>query len=211
MKANKLEDGLTAFRKALHLLMVNALPSASQAQEAQQAIQQAAQYILAMEIELERRGIVGTATDISGLSEDKRKRALELSAYFTVPDIEAGHQTLALYTAMNFAYRNKQFGTVLTFANALIEKGTNPRFKEQAKKLKAVAERTPTDAIEIEFDTFGEFAICAASHTPIYAGEPSAQSSFSAAKYHARYKGTVCKIDQVTAVGAPSSGLRLTV
>jgi len=215
MKLNKLEDGIAAFRKALHLLLVNAVSSQGQANEAQELARQAGQYILAMSIELERRrvigGVTGGATDISALSDADKKRALELSAYFTVPKIEAGHQTLALFSAMNFASKNKQLGSVLNFANALIDRGTNPRFKDQAKKMKAVAERSPSDPIEIEFDTFGEFDICAASFTPIYAGEPSAACPYTGVKYHTRYKGTVDRVTQVTAIGAPASGLRLTV
>jgi len=211
MKANKLEDALAAFRKAIHLLMVNAVSSQSQVQEAQQAIHQAAQYVLALSIELERRKITGGATDLSSLPEDVKKRSLELSAYFTIPAIDPGHQTLALYSAMNFANRNRQFGSVVNFANSLLERGTNPKFKDQAKKMKAVAERNPQDALEIEFDTFTELEICAASFTPIYAGEASIKCPFLGVSYKNKYKGMVSPIDEVTAIGAPSSGLRLTV
>lgn len=130
MKGNKLEDSVTAFRKALHLLLVNAVTSQGQVQEALQAIQQAAQYVLAMSIELERRKMVGSATDLSSYAEDVKKRSLELSAYFTIPDMEPQHQTLALFSAMNFANKNKQLGSALGFANALIERGTNAKFKE---------------------------------------------------------------------------------
>lgn len=130
MKQNKLEDGIVLFKKALHFFMVNTASSASEAQDAIAAVQQAAQYILAMSIELERRKLVGGAMDISDKSEEVKKRAFELSAYFTVPALEAGHQTLALFSAMNFAHRNKQLGTALGFANALIERGTNAKFKE---------------------------------------------------------------------------------
>lgn len=77
--------------------------------------------------------------------------------------------------------------------------------------MKAVAERAPNDAIEIEFDTFGEFDICGASFTPIYAGEASASCPFDGTKYHTKYKGTVCHICEVCAIGASGSGLRLTV
>ncbi|CAK4031750.1 Coatomer, alpha subunit [Lecanosticta acicola] len=211
MKANKLEDGVVAFKTALQLLMVNAVSSQSQAHEAQAAVKQAAQYVLAMSIELERRKMVGGATDLSSYPEDDRKRALELSAYFTIPDMEPQHQTLALFSAMNFANKNKQLGSVLNFANALIEKGTNAKFKETARKMKAVAERSPTDALEVEFDTFGEFEMCGASYTPIYAGEASTSCPFCGIKYHTKYKGTVCKVCEISAIGAPSSGLRLTV
>ena len=81
----------------------------------------------------------------------------------------------------------------------------------QARKIKAQAERNPTDSIEIEFDQFAEFDICAASYTPIYSGSASVSDPFTGAKYHEQYKGTVDRIAQVTEIGAPASGLRLFV
>ena len=83
-----------------------------------------------MSIELQRRSLTGNATDLSTYPEDIRKRSLELSAYFTVPTMEPSHSTLTWFTAMNLANRNKQFSSALSFANLLIEKGTNPKFKE---------------------------------------------------------------------------------
>jgi coatomer protein complex subunit alpha (xenin) len=136
MKANRLEDGAASFKKALHLLMVNAAASTSQAEEAAAAIQSAGSYVLAMSVELERRQLIGGATDLSSFDDETKKRALELSAYFTVPTMDAQHQTLAWFSAMNFANRNKQLGSVLGFANALIERGTNAKFKETVSLLK---------------------------------------------------------------------------
>ena len=49
-----------------------------------------------MSIELARRSLVQGATDISGLPEDTKKRALELSAYFTDLDDERFESALAL-------------------------------------------------------------------------------------------------------------------
>ena len=112
---------------------------------------------------------------------------------------------------MNLAHRNKQLSSALGFANALLDRGTNAKFKETARKVKAAAERSPGDPLEIEFDAFAEFDICPASLTPIYKGEPSVADPLTGAKYHARYKGTVCKISEVTAVGAAASGIRLLV
>ncbi|EMC95760.1 hypothetical protein BAUCODRAFT_34527 [Baudoinia panamericana UAMH 10762] len=212
MVANKLEEGIPAFRKAIYLLTVNAMSSQAQVQEAQQSIQQAAQYILAMSIELERRKLVGTSPDITALSEEKKKRALELSAYFTCFELmEPQHRTLTWLSAMNFANRNKQMGSALGFANALIEKGTSARHKETAKSVKARAERGPTDAIEIEFDSFTEFDICGASYTPIYAGDASVSCPLTGIKFKPKYKGTVSPICEVCEIGKASSGLRLTV
>jgi len=79
-----------------------------------------------MSLELERRKLVNNSADISSFSEDIKKRALELSAYFTIPEMEPAH----LFSAMNFAHKNKQFSSALSFANSLIEKGTNAKFKE---------------------------------------------------------------------------------
>ena len=83
-----------------------------------------------MNVELERRKIINNQQDISSFSEEIRKRALELSAYFTVPEMEGPHITLALFSAMNFAHKNKQLGSALSFANSLLEKGTNAKFKD---------------------------------------------------------------------------------
>ncbi|TID22465.1 Coatomer alpha subunit [Venturia nashicola] len=211
MRTNKLEDGVQTFKKILHLLLVNAVSSMQEVSEAKKLIHTAAQYILAMSIELERRKVVKNNTDISSLSEEDKKRALELSAYFTIPEMEPAHVTLALFSAMNFAYKNKQLSSALSFANALIEKGTNAKFKETAKKIKTSCERNPNDEIDIDYDQFADFEICAASFTPIYGGSPSVTSPYCGAKYHSKYKGTVCKIDEVTQIGAPASGLRLFV
>ena len=79
----------------------------------------------------------------------------------------------------------------------------------QAEKVKAQCERSPQDKIDIEYDQFAEFDVCAASFTPIYPGSPSVACPYDGAKYHTTYKGTVCKVCEVCEIGAPASGLRL--
>ena len=98
--------------------------------QAKKVIKTAGQYVLAMTIELERRKIINNQQDVASFPEDVRKRAFELSAYFTVPEMEPPHVTLALFSAMNLAHKNKQLSSALSFANTLIEKGTNAKFKE---------------------------------------------------------------------------------
>ncbi|KAF7673459.1 alpha subunit [Alternaria burnsii] len=209
LKENKLEAGIAAFRKLLQLIMVNVVSSQAELSDAKKAINTATQYILAMSIELERRKLLNGATDVSALSDADKKRALELSAYFTIPELEGPHKSIPLSAAMNFAHKNKQLNTALNFANALLDRTGNAKMKEAAKRVKTIAERNPSDIIEIDFDQFADFDICAASFTPIYSGMPSVTSPYSGAKYHARYKGTVCRIDGITQIGAPASGLRL--
>jgi coatomer protein complex subunit alpha (xenin) len=110
---------------------------------------------------------------------------------------------------MNFAHKNKQLNTALNFANALLDRTGNAKLKEQAKRVKNAAERNPSDAIEIDFDQFADFEICAASFTPIYGGSPAVACPFDGVKYHGKYKGTVCKVCEICQIGAPASGLRL--
>ncbi|KAK5673935.1 hypothetical protein LTS10_013289 [Elasticomyces elasticus] len=123
--------------------------------------------------------------------------------------MEAQHRTLTLYTAMNFAQKNRQMGSALGFANALIEKGTNAKFKETVScslpstpvysladaglgsQGQDCAERSPSDALDIDFDPFTEFDLCGGSFTPIYAGDASSTCPFDGTKYLAKYKGTV--------------------
>ena len=81
--------------------------------------------------------------------------------------------------------------------------------KYQAKKIKANCERNPNDAVEIEFDHFAEFDICAASYTPIYSGSAFEVCAFDGSKYQTKYKGTVCRVCGVCEVGKNGSGLKL--
>jgi coatomer protein complex subunit alpha (xenin) len=151
MRTNKLEDGVKSFQKILHLLLVNAVSSPAEESEvcivlnsnqfitnnvkAKKLIYTATQYTIGMSLELERRKLINNSVDISTFSDDIKKRALELSAYFTTREMDPAHVTLALFSAMNFAHKNKQFGSALSFANSLIEKGTNAKFKESVSKL----------------------------------------------------------------------------
>ncbi|OAX84539.1 hypothetical protein ACJ72_01084 [Emergomyces africanus] len=204
MKANKLEDGVKIFQRILHTVLINIVSSESEVEEAKKIITTAREYILAMSIELERRAI-GTDTP------EKLKRSLELSAYFTIPKLQVAHRQFALRAAMKLAFSKQNFSSALSFANRMIANGGAAKFLDEARKVKAQCERNPQDKIDIEFDQFAEFDICAASFTPIYGGSPSVACPFTGAKYHEQYKGSVCRVCQVTEIGAPASGLRLYV
>lgn len=223
MRSNKLEEGVKIFKRILHTLLVNVVSSESEVEQAKKIIATAREYILAMSIELERRAL---PTE----SPEDLKRALELSAYFTIPKLEVAHRQLALMAAMKLAFQNKNYSSALSFANRMIANGGSAKLLEQvslnlrsacyymiltmtlqAKKIKAQCERNPHDKIEVDFDQFADFEICAASYTPIYSGSPSVSDPYTGAKYHEQYKGSVDRIAEVTEIGAPASGLRLFV
>lgn len=118
MKANKLQDGATIFQNILHALLVNAVSTASEVEDAKKLISTAREYAVAIGIELSRRNL-GTEAEVSK-SPEKLKRSLELSAYFTIPKLEVTHRVLALGNAMKLAFTNKNLNSALSFANRLL-------------------------------------------------------------------------------------------
>ncbi|RFU33464.1 hypothetical protein B7463_g2888, partial [Scytalidium lignicola] len=207
MRGNKLEDGVRIFKGMLHALLINTVSSVAEVGEAKKLITSATEYSIAMAIELSRRKL-GTPDEVAK-SPEKLKRSLELSAYFTIPKLEVPHRQLALTSAMNLAYKSKNFNSALSFANRIIANGGSAKMLDSARKIKAPCERNPNDTHEIEFDQFAEFDICAASHTPIYSGSAFETCAFDGSKYQSKFKGTVCTICNVCEVGKKGSGLKL--
>ncbi|RSL65735.1 hypothetical protein CEP53_003571 [Fusarium sp. AF-6] len=207
MKSNRLDAGVNIFRGILHSILVNAVSSEDEVAEAKKLIASASEYAVAMDIELSRRQL-GSA-EVVAADPEKLQRSLELSAYFTIPKIEVPHRQLALLSAMQLAMRNRNYNSALSFANRIIANGGASKIVENARRAKAQCERNPHDAVEIEFDQFAEFDVCAASHTPIYSGTAFEECAFDGSKYHTQYKGTVCRVCQVCEIGKHGSGLKL--
>ncbi|PHH68455.1 hypothetical protein CDD82_545 [Ophiocordyceps australis] len=207
MKANKLEHGIEIFKGILHCILINAVSSEDEVAEAKKLVTSASEYVVAMSIELARRQL-GRPEAVAE-NPSMLKRSLELSAYFTIPKIEVPHRQLALLSAMQLAMKSKNFNSALSFANRIIANGGSSKIIESAKRTKLQCERNPNDALDIEFDQFAEFDICAASHTPIYSGTPFEECAFDGSKYHTKFKGTACTVCQVCEVGKLGSGLKL--
>jgi coatomer protein complex subunit alpha (xenin) len=125
VRGNKLEDAARIFKGILHALLVNAVSTASEIEEAKKLITSASEYSVAMAIELSRRKL-GTAEEIAK-SPEKLKRSLELSAYFTIPKLEVAHRQLALASAMKLAFSNKNLNSALSFANRMLANGGNAK------------------------------------------------------------------------------------
>jgi coatomer protein complex subunit alpha (xenin) len=126
MRTNKLEEGVKIFKRILHTLLLNAVSSESEVEQAKKIIVTAREYILAMSIELERRS---RGTD----SPENLKRSRELSAYFTIPKLEVAHRQLALMAAMKFAFANKNYSSALSFANRMIANGGSAKLLDQVR------------------------------------------------------------------------------
>lgn len=206
MRSNKLEEGVMTFKSILQALIVNVVGSQSQVDDAKALITKSMEYALAMSVELERRSLASSG------GEGSLKRQLELSAYFTVPKLDVSHRQLALMAAMKLSLQNKQYSSALSFANRVLANGGASKMVDQAKRTKQQCERSgSSDQIDIEYDQFADFDICAASYTPIYSGSQSVSCPFDGAKYQTEFKGQVCRVCEVCEIGAAASGIRLWV
>jgi len=140
------------------------------------------EYVLGLSMELQRRDI----------AKDQAGRAAELAAYFSHCNLQNVHLVLTLNTAQTLFFKLKNFKTCSSFARRLIELGPKPELAVkvrhslvrclrdcpslwvvQAKKIMQACDKSPTDAVELDYDQHNPFSVCAGSYTPIYKGNPS--------------------------------------
>lgn len=198
-KANKLEIAIQHFRDVIYTVSLLVVNDKEDETTAQSALATAREYVLGLSMELERRSL--PASDV--------KRNLELAAYFSRTKLLPVHRSNALNVAMTQSFKNKNFVLASYFAGEFLKIVTTGARAEQAQKIKAKADSLAHDAIEIDFDPYAEFDICAASHTPIYKGTPSVTDPLTGAKYHVSEKGKIDSIALISKIGAPASGLRI--
>ena len=77
----------------------------------------------------------------------------------------------------------------------------------QARQRVAAGDRNPRNAVEIAYDEFTDFEICAASFTPIYKGSQSIRCPYTDAAFLPEYKGHLDPLTELTEIGLSSSGL----
>ena len=131
-------------------------------------------------------------------------------------------------TALNLAFKLKNFKTAGGFARRLLELGPKPEVAQQTRKILQASffpmyyslifchpdflqacDKNPTDEHQLDYDEHNPFELCAASFVPIYKGAECETAPLSGAKYLPKYKGTVCKVDGVSQVGKGVSGLKI--
>ncbi|CCD22367.1 coatomer subunit alpha NDAI_0A02090 [Naumovozyma dairenensis CBS 421] len=198
-KANKLELAIKSFKEAIYNIILSAFDNDEDEETARKSLEKAREYILGLSIELKRRSLA--AEDI--------KRNLELAAYFTKAKLITAHRCNALQVAMSQNFKHKNFVQASYFAEELLKSiKTGPR-ADQARKIKERADSIASDAIQLDFDPYAEFDVCASTYTPIYKDSPSVLDPLTGAKYHASEKNKIDKIAGISKIGAPASGLRI--
>ncbi|QPG76917.1 coatomer subunit alpha [Brettanomyces nanus] len=198
-KANKLAEAVTVFRKTILIIATLVVDDEDKEEKCREILTLCREYILGLSIELKRRSL--PASEV--------KRNLEFAAYFTRAKLQPAHRVNALQVAMTQSFKHKNYAMASFFASEFLKIMPSGARAEQAKKVKDRADSISTDAVEIDFDPYAEFEICAGTYSPIYKGTPSVSDPLTGAKYQTSEKGKLCQITQISTIGAPASGLRI--
>ncbi|PIL23467.1 transporter [Ganoderma sinense ZZ0214-1] len=200
VSGNKLPEAQVVFRAVLRSLLLVPISSDSDAKEWRDLVTLSREYLLGVTLEIERRRV---AQD----EPDNVKRSLELAAYFAHCKLQQAHLQIALRSAINVFAKANNHATAAKFARRLLDLNPDPKIVAQARQRIAAGDRNPRNAIEIDYDEFTEFEVCAASFTPIYKGSPSVRCPYTDAAYLPQYKGQLDPLVELTEIGASAAGL----
>lgn len=217
-------EAASTFRSVLQSLLLVVAADPTEETEIREHIITCREYLLGITLEMERR-------KVQQQEPDNVRRQLELAAYFTHCGLRPADLALALRLAMTQFKKPGNNATAAVFAQRLLDTPVqhDPKVVTQAKQAISLADRNPRDAVEIDYDResssqnplsdpfadlglartdFTSFSVCAGSLTPIYQGGASTTEPFAGTIYKPEYKGTVCRITEVSEVGKTASGLR---
>lgn len=200
VSGNRLADAKVSFISVLQSLLLVPITSDAEATEWRNLVTSTREYLIGVSLELERRKIVEA-------EPDNVKRSLELAAYFTHCKLQPPHLQIALRSAIGVFAKANNHATSAKLARKLLELNPDPKIVAQARQRIAAGDRNPRNAVEIDYDEFTDFDICAASFTPIYKGSPSVTCPYTGASYLPEYKGKLDPLLSLTEIGAAVSGL----
>ncbi|KAJ7792912.1 coatomer subunit alpha-2 [Mycena olivaceomarginata] len=200
VSGNKLPEAQTVFRSVLRALLLVPLSSDDEAKQWRELVTAGREYLLGVSIELERRRVAEE-------EPDNVRRNLELAAYFTQCKLQPPHAQIALRSAVNVFTKANNQADAARFAKRLLELKPDPKIVAQMRQRIAAGERNPRNAVEISYDEFTPFEICAASYTPIYKGTTAAYDPYLNQAYLPEFKGKLDPLVQLAEIGAGATGL----
>lgn len=207
--AGKFAEAIRAFESAIHACLLAILEPG---EAVDGLVAEAREYILGLRMEVKRKELLAAAAG-SELPPETAKRVLELACYFTACRIRPEHLALALRSAMNLAFRLKEYGLSARMARRLIDLGPGEPAMSQAQKVAMAAAKmtsAPSESsLEIDYDDHVDFAVDAGKFRPLYAGMPTVHCPLCQAAYDPAQEGSVCRICLVAGVGLKTTGIQL--
>ncbi|KAK7039525.1 coatomer subunit alpha [Favolaschia claudopus] len=200
VSGNKLPEAQVIFRSVLRALLLVPLSSDEEAKQWRELVTAGREYLLGVSIELERRRVAEE-------EPDNVRRNLELAAYFTQCKMQPPHVQIALRSAVNVFTKANNQADAARFAKRLLELKPDPKIVAQMRQRIAAGERNPRNAVEISYDEFTTFEICAATFTPIYKGSSASYDPYTNQAYLPEFKGKLDPLVQLAEIGAVASGM----
>lgn len=88
-----------------------------------------------------------------------------------------------------------------------ISPSQSTQIAQQARQVLVACEKTPTDAVPIDYDPLNPFDLCSVTFTPIYRGNPFVEDPFTGARFQPECKGQVSPVGDLSRIGGDASGL----
>ena len=194
----KFQEALAQFQYILHAILFLVAESRQEVNEIKELIQICREYVLGIQMELERKDLA--------VAKQNPPRQVELSAYFTHCKLQPVHLVLALRSAMNSSFKIKNYGMAGSFARRLLELNPKAEVANQARKVAKLCERTPVDQQNVNYDSRNPFVLCGTSHYPIYQGTPVSRCPYCSAAHGVSCKGSVCTVCNLAQIGKECGG-----
>mmetsp|Transcript_1815 Transcript_1815/g.6642 ORF Transcript_1815/g.6642 Transcript_1815/m.6642 type:complete len:1252 (+) Transcript_1815:70-3825(+) len=192
----KFTEALRQFTAMLHAIPLLVVETRKEVDDAKELLNIVREYALALRIEIKRKEF-----------KDDPVRTAELAAYFTHCNLQNIHSALSLRSAMSIFFKMKNYNTAANFCRRLLEMSPPPKVAQQARQVLTACERTPTDEVELNYDSRNPFVTDAATFVPIYRGTASVECAYCGTKYLPSFAGETCVVCQIAKVGAEASGL----
>lgn len=193
----KFTEALKAFTKLLHVIPLTIVDTRKEVDDVKELVSICKEYHIALRCELKRKE----------LKEDDLARAAELAAYFTHCNLQPVHLALSLRSAMSIFFKLKNFATCMTFCHRLLELNPGQKIAQQARQVLQACEKTPDDAVRINYDSRNPFDICSLTFTPVYKGSKYVEDPYTGARFQPDCEGQISPLGEIVRIGSDASGL----
>jgi len=201
--AGKFGEALLNFVYVVHALPLIVVDSKKEANEAKELLGICREYVTGLRLELQRKELAAAPNGGDGV------RQTELAAYFTHCNLQAVHLMLVLRSAMNCAYKIKNYQTAASFARRLLELEPPAEVSTQAKKVVKFAEQNNENASQLNYNERNPFVTCGISFVPIYKGSAAVNCPFCQAAFLPEHKGKLCPTCKLAQIGRDAGGMQL--
>jgi coatomer protein complex subunit alpha (xenin) len=196
----KFPEAEILFKNILHALPLVIVRKKAESEEIREMIHICREYLLGIATEIERREVAA--------AKGSETRILELSAYFTLCNLQPKHSHLTLKSAMNTQAKANNYGLAAEFARRLLDSNPPHGIVDHTQKVLILCEKkTYNDAVRINFDPRNPCVLCGHTLTPIYQGSPSIKCLYCGSSYKPDFSGKLCNICGIAEIGKQGSGL----